>query len=313
MNQQFEDETLLARWLSGALSEAERAALEQHPDFPAFKRLVDAADRLALPDPDVQGMWDRFSQNIATQRKPKVALRRTIISWVAAAAVLTGSILVALPFLQSAKEAPMLVQTAAGEQKTVTLPDGSTARLNAVSTIEIYKEGWSQKRRVHLDGEALFNVQKNPAAPFSVETERGSVEVLGTVFTVKSRSTVFEVNCYAGKVRAVNSDQQTQILTAGQGAAVHFGARTWSDLSPAQDTIPPWTDGNSRFDNAALPEVLTEVENQYGVKIDAKGLENRRFSGAFPHNNLDLSLKIICGALDLTYTVTGKKVVVRGK
>lgn len=313
MNQQFEDETLLARWLSGELSEAERAVLEQHPDFPAFKRLVDAADRLALPDPDVQGMWDRFSQNIATQTKPKVALRRTIIRWVAAAAVLTGLLLVALPFLRPAKEAPMLVQTAAGEQKTVTLPDGSTARLNAVSTIEIYKEGWDKKRRVRLDGEALFSVQKNPAAPFSVETERGSVEVLGTVFTVKSRSTVFEVNCYSGKVRAVNSEQQTQILTAGQGAAVHFGARSWSDLSPVQDTIPPWTGGNSRFDNAALPEVLTEVENQYGVKIDAKGLENRRFSGAFPHNNLDLSLKIICGALDLTYTVAGKKVVVRTK
>lgn len=313
MNQQFEDETLLARWLSGELSEAERAALEQHPDFPAFKRLVDAADRLALPDPDVQNMWNRFSQHIATQTKPKVALRRRFVRWAAAAAVLTGLLLVALPFLRPGEEPPILVQTGAGEQKTVTLPDGSTARLNAVSTIEIYKEGWDQKRRLRLDGEALFNVQKNPDAPFSVETARGTVEVLGTVFTVKSRSMVFEVNCYSGKVQAVNSDQQTQILTAGQGAAVYFGARTWSDLNPVTDTLPPWTGGNSRFDNAALIEVLTELENQYGIKIDAKGLETRRFSGAFPHNNLDLSLKIICGALDLTYMVTGKKVVVSAR
>ena len=41
----FHDDTLLARWLSGEITEAEQEELRRHPDFPAFRRIVEAAER----------------------------------------------------------------------------------------------------------------------------------------------------------------------------------------------------------------------------------------------------------------------------
>ncbi len=73
--------------------------------------------------------------------------------------------------------------TAAGEQQTVRLDDGSTVLLNTQTAVSL---AWDHRvRRVRLHhGQALFTVAKDPRRPFEVETAQATIRSLGTVFDV---------------------------------------------------------------------------------------------------------------------------------
>ncbi len=312
MDDTFQDDTLLARWLSGALSDAERQVVEQHPDYPVYRRIVEAADRLQLPDAGVQELWDRLSPGLLPS-KPRPGLRISRQRWlwwsvgIAAAmtvAVFAWSVWYAVP------TAPAIVATTTGEQKTATLPDGSTVRLNAVSSIEIYSRHWANERRVRLIGEAFFNIQKS-AAPFVVETAAGTVSVLGTSFTVRYRGSSFDVACYDGFVQASIPNGAKQALRASQQASARNGH--WQAIGAINDSWPGWMQGESRFNDAPLYEVLAELQRQYNIKIEASGTEGRRFSGAFVHGDLALALRMVCGPLGLTFEENDKVVRISGK
>ena len=73
--------------------------------------------------------------------------------------------------------------TATGEQRTMTLADGSQVQLNTDSAISIDYQ--PDRRIVHvLKGEAAFSVARDPRRPFSVEAKGGSTTALGTRFIV---------------------------------------------------------------------------------------------------------------------------------
>lgn len=309
----FSDDTLLARWLSGELTEAERQELEQHPDFPVFRRIVETADRLHLPDAGAQAMWDRLSPGLTskTRVRGRGAPRQYWIKWaVAAAAAVTLAVFAWTLWWNPAPAAPHIIATATGEQKNATLPDGSTVRLNAVSSVEIYDKKWSEERRVKLIGEAFFTVQKG-AAPFIVETAGGAVSVLGTSFTVRYRGGAFDVACYEGVVQAALPTGAKQTLRATQKASARKGV--WQPLSSITDSWPGWMQGESRFNDVPLYEVFAELQRQYNIKIEASGTEGRRFTGAFIYSDLPVALRMVCEPMGLTYEVDGRLVRISGR
>ena len=79
----------------------------------------------------------------------------------------------------------------------VHLPDGSTAYLNSNSYIE-YDENFTQ-RLVRQKGEVFYDVVKGES-PFSVKTEVGEVQVLGTKFNLKSNTDDIELEVEEGIV-----------------------------------------------------------------------------------------------------------------
>ena len=57
------------------------------------------------------------------------------------------------------------------ETRTVRLPDGSSVMLNHYSSLSYPEKFQSDKREVELNGEAYFEVSKDPKHPFIVQTE----------------------------------------------------------------------------------------------------------------------------------------------
>ena len=114
--------------------------------------------------------------------------------------------------------------TATGEQKNVTLSDGSVLKMNVSSSISVYMgKGY---RRVQMNnGEVFFNVKPDPERPFEVRTSKGVVRVIGTAFNVRDRKGQVAVDVDRGKVRVQNSpkgagDMRVRVVTllSGQGA-----------------------------------------------------------------------------------------------
>jgi transmembrane sensor len=83
---------------------------------------------------------------------------------------------VLLPHDRSAK-------TANGEQRTLTLPDGSVVRMNVETDLRI--DYGSDRRHIQLlSGEAIFKVAPDAGRPFIVSTPSATVRALGTQFNV---------------------------------------------------------------------------------------------------------------------------------
>lgn len=89
--------------------------------------------------------------------------------------------------------------TGIGEQRTVTLVDGSVIELNAQSRIKVRYD--DRERAVDLlQGQALFRVAKNPARPFIVASNGTRVRAVGTQFDVYKKSAGTVVTVVEGRV-----------------------------------------------------------------------------------------------------------------
>lgn len=75
-----------------------------------------------------------------------------------------------------------------GEQKQVKLPDGTKVWLNSGSLLVYDKHFRGKRRLLFLNGEARFQVAKDPAKPFLVKTAHMTVKALGTVFNLNAYS-----------------------------------------------------------------------------------------------------------------------------
>ncbi len=73
-----------------------------------------------------------------------------------------------------------------GGEYQVELSDGTKVWLNADSKLRIPIAFTGNERRVFLSGEAYFDVIKDVAKPFVVETEMGNVQVYGTEFNIRN-------------------------------------------------------------------------------------------------------------------------------
>lgn len=114
--------------------------------------------------------------------------------------------------------------TGIGEQRTVTLVDGSVVELNARSRIEVHYTDRSRSVDL-LEGQALFRVAKDPGKPFIVESDRTQVRAVGTQFDVYRKNAGTLVTVVEGRVA---------VRTAERGAAVHENA----DLAAADKAEP---------------------------------------------------------------------------
>jgi transmembrane sensor len=165
--------------------------------------------------------------------------------------------------------------TTVGEQRTVTLPDGSTVELNARSRVSVHYTG--AKREVNLtEGQALFRVAKNPSRPFIVLTAGAGIRAVGTAFDVYRKRNETVVTVVEGQV-AVSETQGSESTPAkpsergGGAATILVSAGQQFVATPRSFDVPQpvntvtataWTEGKLVFDSVVLKEVLDEF-NRY--------------------------------------------------
>ena len=196
-NKYESDPTFLARWIANELTDEELTEFKSMEAFNDFQRINAIAQEFKAPPVDVQSALQNTKAKIKTATTKKVIKFKPI--WYAAAAsvaILIGAVAI----FNTTKT----YTTSYGEQLAFNLPDGSKIQLNAGSKISHKRFFWNSNRTLELDGEAYFEVEKGEK--FSVNTDYGTVSVLGTKFNVKSRTKTFEVNCFEGAVRFDKKD-----------------------------------------------------------------------------------------------------------
>ena len=229
------------------------------------------------------------------------------------AAIATALLAWATLWLVHTRSTPPAAQTyatAIGEQRKVTLTDGSIIHLNTNSEVRVHYTN-AERSVALLQGEALFSVAHDVLRPFRVQTRLNVIEVLGTEFDINQQTPQTTISVIAGKVSVLfsrekepqaDSDRQqyappsavtsgaaspravnSTTLTAGQQVSVnpdgHLGKVETSD--PTKVLL--WREGRLIFDQTPLEQVVEEF-NRYNTTqliVKEEVLRSRPVSGIF--------------------------------
>lgn len=146
--------------------------------------------------------------------------------------------------------------TGIGEQRTITLPDGSRVELNALSRIRVRFS--KQERDIALlDGQALFYVAKDAGRPFVVTSGEAHVRAVGTQFDVyrKSGGTT-AVTVIEGRVAVLAGSPEVGGTALPQGVGTASSARETDSSQTGVVALP-----NLSFPGAS-PGVLVSAGQQ---------------------------------------------------
>ena len=176
--------------------------------------------------------------------------------------------------------------TPRGGQYQVKLPDGTKVWLNAASSISYSTVLIANQvhRKVNLEGEAYFEVKKDPAQPFIVVSNGQEAEVLGTHFNINAYADEENVKTtlLEGSLRVKSSAPNSVILKPNQQSisSDHNNALEVKNVSPS--AVLSWKNGEFSFENETLESIMKQVSRWYDVEIayENEGLKKEIFGGS---------------------------------
>ncbi len=187
-------------------------------------------------------------------------------------------------------------RTAAGERRSIALPDGSTVELNSRSHLQVRFEG-SERRVVLQEGEALFAVEKHPDRPFIVDAGLGRAKVTGTRFDVRRDPDQVQVIVESGSVEVAGAQDKTPVpVTAGNAVRVDGDGRAGPAQPAPVAAMLAWRGGQIVFSNTELASAVREVSRyrqQPIVLAPGQGLENLRLTSVFHTADTDAFLRAL--------------------
>lgn len=204
------------------------------------------------------------------------------------------------------------VATPKGGEYQVTLPDGTTVWLNAETSLRYPTSFTGSERRVELKGEAYFEVAKNAAQPFIVQSGDATIKVLGTHFNIMAYGDepVLKTTLAEGSVALAKSGNQ-KILKPGQGGSIANGSDEILVASTDVEQDLAWKNGNFYFQKTELSTIMKQLARWYDLEIRYAGaVPKKRFVGKISrYTNLSDVLDVL-RLSDIKFSMTGKTLTV---
>ena len=170
--------------------------------------------------------------------------------------------------IQDSSEIYHTLRVPRGGEYTLVLADGTTVYLNAESELRFPKQFKGQSRKVYLEGEGYFDVQRDEKQPFVVEVKQVEVRVLGTSFGI--RAYMGEENVLTtlvrGRVNVEAGGKQVE-LSPGQQADFNRGNDRLTVTEVDVEQYVSWKDGRLVFDNKPLEFILEELGRWYSFDV----------------------------------------------
>ena len=241
----------IARLRASDITDAERAEFAAWlADNDAHKQAFDAMAELW----DLSGSLE--TADLLPMKGVPLKRRRRFIAPLAAAA----SVAMALAMLLVLNGGDVY-RTDQGEQRRVVLEDGTTVHLNTNSRIHVDFSQAARRVELAMESEAFFEVVRDVQRPFTVRTEEGTVQVLGTAFSVRSTPEDTVVTVLEGRVGVAASNEESATLSAAQKAQLDARGVTLTNVEKPSD-IAAWRAGRLVYDGVTLEAMVADL-NRY--------------------------------------------------
>lgn len=325
---------IIVRLFAGKATEDEQAELQAWADAdPSHREYLDrqraewttigGADEAHAYDS--RKAWERFAARTSAQKHRTATLGRTLRRIAAAAAIVIAVAGIAAAgwlggtSAMQNRLADIVVEAPEGSRTKVTLPDGTTAWLNA-GTRMAYSQGFGvTDRTVHITGEGYFEVGHKSGLPLTVSSDNMTVRDIGTKFNFRDypEETTAEVSLCEGLVgvASVKRPDEEISLQPTQQAVVdkRTGRMTAGTCSPDDRRL--WTSGMLVMDGRSMRQIARAIERCYKVHvvIANRRVDRLQLCGTLntDRQELDEVLHAIAKAGGIAYSVSGNTVCLR--
>lgn len=225
-----------------------------------------------------------------------------------AAAAVAAAVVAAVGIWPMASQGDVY-RTGLGERRVITLVDGSVVTLDAMSKVSVrYSKG--ARRLVLKQGQARFDVAKDPSRPFTVTARDRNVVATGTAFNIDMVDPQVKVTLIEGRVLILPTETRLPIaqparnakpveLHAGQAYVAASSARAPAVQVADLKQATAWQEGKLMFDREPLGEAVERVNRYSERKItvaDARAAAEP-VSGVFNAGDMNAFLEAVNGFL----------------
>ena len=210
-------------------------------------------------------------------------------------------------YLNTQMEPAHLVQTTETSKQEVLLADGTKVWLNKSSSLGYNDDFNTTERVVHLQGEAYFEVAKDPTRPFIIHSGDMAVRVLGTSFNVDDRTTDGKqlVTVTSGKVAVYDQGDALNRVDLVRGEVAEFG-KTMRRIIKTENrnlNVLAWKTGELIFENSSLQSTLFTLEDHFNIKFELPTdiTDDYRFNASFDNQPLEEILQVMEVSLGLKF------------
>jgi len=175
----------LFKWVySGPENERFFYSLKDIWETAQFERIVDSAE--------TESEWERFALAAIRQESKNYIHKKSISKKlytalkIAALVIITFGVGFFVQNLIPEKPTYASINVPYGAKSKLELPDGSKVWVNSGSTLKYPTNVNHREVDLFLEGEAFFNIVRNPKRKLNVKTSSINIQVLGTRFNVKS-------------------------------------------------------------------------------------------------------------------------------
>ncbi|MEO7976571.1 FecR domain-containing protein [Flavobacterium sp.] len=310
---------LFARYFDGKATDKEKKAIENwnsEAGKTTYKATVEEIEK------GCEKVWQSLSVEFGfglTQEKPTVARKSKVIQLYNYAKYAVAIVVIALGIgfyfyndqISHVSTQPVQItmdyfESGAGEKKQMTLPDGSVVYLNADTRIGIATAYFNkEKREIWLEeGEAFFEIAKNPEKPFIIHSIGLQTTVLGTSFNIRAYKELDEssVSVRDGKVQVMHQGNLLGIFTKNQ--QITFNKTTGSTVKSEVnwEDAASWIENRLVMNGANAKEFKLRLKQHFNVSVEIKNnkLDGKLLSCSFPS---DVSLKEVMQGISLLYNI----------
>jgi ferric-dicitrate binding protein FerR (iron transport regulator) len=313
------DYSSINKYLAGQASEAEVKEIfrwidsspENRNEFIQYKKIWSLTSDAKE---NTHRAWVNLSAKLVKPRAKQYQVFS--IAKVAASMILAFGIGILAQYLLSVSQktekvylAETQIEVPLGQMSNITLPDGTTVRLNSGTKLFYSGNFHSGDRIVSLSGEAFFDVAKDNSHPFIVKTNSLDFKVYGTSFNIqaypddqKTNTTLVE-----GSLGLVDkAGRELYRLEPGENATF-TGATKRIEVSKVNlDLYTSWKDGLVTFRNEKLKDVAKKIERWYNVEIviNNKRIGEEVYLGTIMKNKpIDQILEVFALTSSLKYRI----------
>ncbi|RXQ88051.1 DUF4974 domain-containing protein [Ancylomarina salipaludis] len=207
------------------------------------------------------------------------------------------------------------IVTPIGGEYQVELPDGTKVWLNADSYLEFPSVFADNQRKVIAKGELYFDVAKDEAKPFIVESQGMNLKVLGTEFNLRSYADENQVisTLVEGSVEVKNALGDGRILVPGKQVHIQKSDNSMQVSQANIESVIAWKNGRFIFDNRRLEDIMYDLARWYDVKIffGNSSVKEAHFSvDVLRYGEIESILSLIEGTGDASFVIKGNVITV---
>ncbi len=236
-----------------------------------------------------------------------------------------------------------------GAKTSLKLPDGSKVWVNSGSRLSYPETFQGNTREVFLEGEAYFDIIRDPSHPFIVHTSGIDVKVLGTAFNVKAYESepTIEATLVHGMIEvskvnqpnaskvilkpheklifnkyAVGKNEEKELRVTDRNALLLENARPAIIIAPLPKSIADsaiietsWVYNRLSFEEEKLEDLAVKMERWFNVNItlNNESIKTYRLTGSFQDETIEEALKELQYLVSFSYKLNGKEVIINRK